>query len=208
MNHEIAIALFDYGGVLAEEGFQEGLAAIARLNGIDRVEFVQAGNEVVHETGYVTGQCPEAVYWDALRHETGIVQDDESLRQEILSRFVLRDWMIGFVSALRARRIRPGILSDQTNWLEELDGRDDFFRYFDYIFNSYHMGSSKREEDHFDKVVRVIGVKSGAILFVDDNEGNCARARSRGMRVIHYIDRPQFLAEAALFFPDMGSDVA
>ena len=70
------------------------------------------------------------------------------------------------------------------------------------------MGSSKREEDHFDKVVEVIGMKSGEILFVDDNEGNCARAHSRGMKTIHYIDRRQFLDEAALFFPDMESGFA
>lgn len=203
MSREIAITLFDYGGVLAEEGFQEGLAAIALLNDIERERFVQTGNRVVHETGYVTGRCSEAAYWEAVRRESGILQDDESLRREILSRFVLRDWMINFVRALRRSGVLAGILSDQTDWLEELDNRDDFFRYFDYVFNSYHMGSSKREADHFDKVLRVIDTRPGTVLFVDDNEGNCDRARSRGMEAIHYIDRERFFDEAVRFFPDI-----
>ena len=33
------VFLFDYGGVLAEEGFTEGLKAIAFKNGIDQDDF-------------------------------------------------------------------------------------------------------------------------------------------------------------------------
>lgn len=119
--------LFDYGGVLAEEGFALGLRAIADVNGLPGDDFVKKGHDLVHETGFVTGQVLEKTYWETVRAETGISGGDDALRQEILSRFTLRRWMIDLLGDLRDRIPLLGILSDQTNWLEELNERDRFF---------------------------------------------------------------------------------
>ena len=83
-------------------------------------------------------------WWDALRSEARVRGKDEALRLEILERFTLRPWMLGLVDELRGRGFTAGILSDQTNWLDELDGRFGFYGRFDFIFNSFHMGKSKR----------------------------------------------------------------
>jgi putative hydrolase of the HAD superfamily len=37
----IKVVFFDFGGVLAEEGFREGLLAIARHHGLDPQEFLK-----------------------------------------------------------------------------------------------------------------------------------------------------------------------
>jgi len=126
------IVLFDFGGVLAEEGFANGLKAIGRDNGFDPEAFFRIGSGLVHETGYVTGRCGEAEYWKALRGKTGIKDSDSKLREEILSRFILRKWMLGIVTEIKKAGVRTGILSDQTNWLNELNEKYDFFRYFDF----------------------------------------------------------------------------
>ena len=42
---EISTILFDYGGVLASEGFQDGLQALARRFGIDPQNLAAAGAE-------------------------------------------------------------------------------------------------------------------------------------------------------------------
>jgi len=55
----VSVILFDYGGVLAEEGFREGLKAIGRRSALIRtLSFPWA--EMVHETGYVLGKGDEA----------------------------------------------------------------------------------------------------------------------------------------------------
>ena len=202
----ISTVLFDYGGVLAEEGFRDGLKQIARLNGIDEDIFYKTAEDAIHSSGYLTGRAPESVYWELLRKTTGIRGDDKSFRKEILSRFTLRIWMIDLVERIRDCGARVGILSDQTNWLEEINTRDDFFHRFDYIFNSYYMGKGKREPSHFDDILQRVNTAASSVLFIDDNPGNCARAEQKGWKVIHYRSRDQFLEELAQYCPAVMQD--
>jgi putative hydrolase of the HAD superfamily len=193
--------LFDFGGVLAEEGFREGLMAIGRLNRIDPEAVYTAGVEITFAGGFATNGIDEQLFWDALRHKTGVTGVDETLRKEVLSRFVVRPWMIEIVKALRARHLVTAILSDQTKWLDELDRTYGFFQWFDRVYNSYYLGRSKQDPGVFDYVVGELGIKGEEALFIDDSEGNIARARGRGLCGILYQDRPQFEAELLSFFP-------
>lgn len=202
----VSTVLFDYGGVLAEEGFREGLKEIARLNGIDEDIFYKTAEDTIHTCGYLTGRTPESVYWELLRNKTGIRGDDQSFRKEILSRFTLRTWMIDLVERIRDCGARVGILSDQTNWLEEINARDDFFHRFDYIFNSYYMGKGKREPEHYDDVLRKVNAAASSVLLIDDNPGNCVRAEQKGWKVIYYRSRDQFLEELVRYCPAVIQD--
>jgi putative hydrolase of the HAD superfamily len=199
--NRIDTVLFDFGGVLAEEGFRNGLMAIARLNGLDEDEFFRTARDTIHTCGYVIGKATESVYWELLRKTTGIRGDDYSFRNEILSRFTLRDWMIDLVVRIKDFRVRVGILSDQTNWLDELNARFDFFWLFDYIFNSFHMGKGKKYPSHFDDIVRILGAPAHMVLFIDDDPGNCERAGQKGLQVIYYRTRDQFLEEIVKYYP-------
>lgn len=196
----VSVILFDFGGVLAEEGFREGLRAIGRRGGVDPEKVFSLGQKVVHETGYVLGKGDEASFWRALRAAAGVTGSDESLRDEILSRFVLRDWMLDLVRRLKGR-VRLGILSDQTDWLDRLNERDGFFRHFDVVFNSYHMGTGKHDPAHFVDVLERLRVRGPQVLFIDDSEGHCRRARQAGMEVIHYEERDAFFRDLARYCP-------
>ncbi len=148
----VKVILFDYGGVLAEEGFREGLMAIACANGLLPQGFFEMATATVYESGYVVGTADEHSYWDLLRQRSGIEQSDAELRKEILDRFILRSWMLEIVCGLRRRGYFVGILSDQTQWLDELDARDHFFAEFNVVFNSYHLGRGKKDPQVFDEV--------------------------------------------------------
>jgi putative hydrolase of the HAD superfamily len=187
--------------VLAEEGFREGLLAIARSNGVPEEEFFRKATEAVYETGYVVGKADEAAYWNALRTLTGIFGSDEALRGEILSRFKLRPWLIEIVRLLKARGLIVALLSDQTQWLDELDQRYSFFRHFDQVFNSYHMGKGKRDPVVFREVAQALGLDPRETLFIDDNPGNVQRALSQGLNAILYRDKDSFLEELQRFVP-------
>ncbi|MRR38090.1 HAD family hydrolase, partial [bacterium] len=109
---------------------------------------------------------------------------DEALRLEILNRFTLRPPMLDLVERLKSRGFTVGILSDQTNWLDELDDRFGFYCRFDYIFNSFHMGKSKNDPTHFDDVLRLLNRLGREVLFIDDNDGHVGRAVERGWKGI------------------------
>lgn len=193
--------LFDFGGVLAEEGFRNGLYAIAKLNGIEPGPFIETGFHIIYEVGYVLGRSDERTYWQAMRKTTGIKGSDESLRDVILSHFKLRPSMIELIKELKASHLSLAILSDQTNWLDELDAYHDFFRWFERVFNSYHMGKGKRDPTLFDDVLALMDVEPGKALFVDDNHGNIERAKQKGLHAILYENCGSFHKELALFCP-------
>jgi len=197
--YNIDMAVFDFGGVLAEEGFEKGLRAIAKRNGLDEIEFYNLAHGLIYSTGYSIGHVEEHIYWQTIRNKTGIRDNDEALRNEILSRFILRPWMFDIVKKIKANRNGVAILSDHTNWLDELNERYDFFKYFDVVFNSYHLGKTKMDPSHFTDVISRLNRAPERLLFVDDTEIYCDTARKAGMKTINYIDRDLFHKEIAGF---------
>jgi len=199
--YKIEYVLFDFGGVLAEEGFREGLHAIARQHGLEENRVSDTALKIIHETGYLTGRADENLFWKTFRKETGIPESNERLRGEILSRFILREWMFDLIADLGSRGLKTGILSDQTNWLDELNDQQNFFSHFDYIFNSYHMGKSKADPSHFDDIIDRLTTKGNRIIFVDDSSGNCERAGTRKIHAILYRERYAFIKELGRYYP-------
>jgi putative hydrolase of the HAD superfamily len=191
----IRVVLFDYGGVLAEEGFRNGLVALAREQGLDVEAMPQAAMQAVYDSGFVLGKGSEADFWSLLRERTGLQGDDATLTRRILDGFILRPWMIAVVDRLRKAGYQTGILSDQTHWLDQLDAEQHFAAHFDYIFNSYHRGKGKRDPSLFHDIARELDLQPAGILFIDDSAENVARARAAGWQVIQYRDRAQFLRE-------------
>ena len=198
--------IFDFGGVLAEEGFREGLKAIAKSKGLDPEDFHRISRisaELVYQTGYITGGCDEHSYWNAVREKTGVKGDDQEFREEILKRFKLRPEMTAVVKKIKSSGFIVAILSDQTNWLDELDQRTPFRHRFDYVFNSFHVGKTKRDPSIFRDVCNLLGVRPEEVLFVDDNLENVKRATSQGIRAIHFKGAREFQIEINKFV-EMG----
>ena len=66
----INAVLFDFGGVVAEEGFREGLQAIAEEQGLDPSRLAREGMDAVYDSGFVLGTGSAAEFWKLLRHRT------------------------------------------------------------------------------------------------------------------------------------------
>jgi epoxide hydrolase-like predicted phosphatase len=191
----IGAVIFDFGGVLAEEGFREGIKAIGREKCLDPEDFYRISSDLVYQTGYITGRCDEHSYWNAVRQKTGVKGDDQEFREEILKRFKLRPEMTAVVEKIKSSGIIVAILSDQTNWLDELDQKTPFHHHFDYVFNSFHLKKTKRDPSIFRDVCTLLGVRPEEVLFVDDNLENVKRAISQGLRAIHFKGVSEFRIE-------------
>jgi len=184
--------VIDFGGVLADEGFREGLEAIAGMNGLDPEEFFSVARNLIYESGYVTGKIDEHAYWEEVRLKTKVRNDDKELRREILNRFRLRPPMLQEIKRIKATGAIVALLSDQTDWLDEVNRQTPFYHYFDHIFNSFNMKKSKRDSTLFDDVARQLAVKPQEILFVDDTNENVERARARGWRTLRFTNVEDF----------------
>lgn len=191
----IRAVLFDYGGVLAEEGFSNTLEALAKEQNLDVDNMTAEGMRAVYDSGFVLGTGTESDFWSLMHERTGLNGNDANLTARCLQGFVLRQWMMELVADLRTRGYVTGILSDQTDWLDQLDARDDFCRYFDRVYNSYYIGKGKRDPSHFSDVAADLDLPPSCILFIDDSERNVVTAQSVGMQAILYSDRNGFMRE-------------
>jgi putative hydrolase of the HAD superfamily len=194
----IKAVLFDFGGVLAEEGFLKGLQAVGEKEGVDNL--FEVADRLIYETGYITGRTDEQSFWTAMKKETGIRGEDRRLREEILGRFVLRPAVIDYVKRIRASGAVTAILSDQTDWLDVIDKRTPFYKYFDHVFNSFTLHKGKRDPSLFNDVCKRLGIKPGEALFVDDKLENIRRASRSGMNTIHFKDIGSFEKDILSFF--------
>lgn len=190
----IRAVLFDFGGVLAEEGFYNGLVKLAAEQGLDVKTMPEEGMKAVYDSGFVLGRGSASDFWTLMRERTGLKGNDDSLTEVILDGFVLRDWMMDVVKKLRAEGYITGILSDQTHWLDELDEKYHFSRFFDRIYNSYYLGKGKQDPSLFTDVAADLKIQPAKVLFIDDNAANVSRAQAEGLRAIQYIDREDFNA--------------
>jgi len=192
---KIQAVLFDYGGVLAEEGFSNVLEALATEQNLAVHNMTQQGMQAVYDSGFVLGKGSESDFWSLLRERTGLHGDDAEHRGRIMDAFAIRPWMLELVAELRRQGYITGILSDQVDWLNRLDARDHFYSYFDHVYNSYYMGKGKRDPSHFIDVAADLGLEASAVLFVDDNKSNVDRAESVGMKGIQFVDRNTFMQQ-------------
>ncbi|MFO8033426.1 MAG: HAD family phosphatase [Desulfohalobiaceae bacterium] len=193
--------LFDFGGVLAEEGFAQGLREIARQNNLDPELVLQKAKEHIYASGYLLGKGREQDFWHRMRQDPGFTGQENAWRQEILSRFQLRDWMLETVRRIRASGSKVAILSDQVDWLDELNAQNHFFDLFHEVFNSYHLGWSKAVTETFRLVLQKLDCTPNQALFVDDDPGNIHRAEQAGLHCILYQDRQDFMQRLQVYCP-------
>ncbi len=199
----IEAVLFDFGGVLAEEGFYNGLRAIAAQQGLDPDDFFHLAVERLFATGYIVGAAGEATWWEELRGHSGIKGSDERLRLEILSRFLLKGRMFEIVEGLKALGLRLAVLSDQTNWLDELERSFRFSQHFERVFNSYHEKLHKRDPACFRHALSSMAVAPENALFIDDAKRNVVMARGVGIHAIHYENQERFEQELLSYIPEL-----
>jgi len=192
-NNSIKAVLLDYGGVIADEGFQNGLRAMAREQGLDEGTMMNVARSAVYDSGFLLGRGTEHEFWKCMREGAGLKGCDTELTKRVLEGFVLRPWMIKCVQQLNAQGVITGILSDQTHWLDWLNERDHFFEFFDHIFNSYHMGKGKRDPGLFHDITKQLVLSPNEILLVDDMKSNVTRAQAAGWKTIHYVDKASLL---------------
>ena len=102
--HKFEAIFFDFGGVIAEEGFRDGLMDIAIHEGLEPERFLESATKAIYESGYVIGKASERQYWSVVREITGASMTDLEMKSRILRSFILRLEMIRIVTVLRAKK--------------------------------------------------------------------------------------------------------
>ena len=107
--------------------------------------------------------------------------------------------MMGVVKKIKSSGLIVAILSDQTNWLDDLNQRTPFCQYFDHVFNSFYLKKTKRDPSLFKDICAKLGLKPEEVLLVDDSLDNIKRAESEGLRTIFFKGLSEFEKEIQKF---------
>ncbi len=208
MTAEIRAVYFDLGGVYYTEGFRDGLYTIARKHSLGQKEIYDNAVEVIFSNGYLHGRTPENSFWEDLAAACGVDTDLSIERETILTSFKPNKGMASLASRLR-EQIPVGMLTDQTNWLYELDERDDLLSAFDTVVNSYEEGFSKRDPEIFRIACERFSLLPGEVAFFDDNPGNIEIGNEFGVRAYLFESaaRTETLLEAEGIIIPSGSSV-
>jgi putative hydrolase of the HAD superfamily len=110
------------------------------------------------------------------------------------------------VGKLKSSGFVAAILSDQTNWLDEINRKTPFFHYFHYVFNSFHIRKSKRDTTIFRDICSEMGLNPHEVFFIDDNKENIKRASGEGLKVIHFKDVKNFEIEIENEIRETGTE--
>jgi putative hydrolase of the HAD superfamily len=119
---DIKAVIFDYGGVLAEEGFSNGLQALAKEQKLAVDDMTIEGMRAVYDSGYVLGKGTEADFWSLLRERTGLCGHDQDLKTRIIEGFVLRPAMLELVVKLKNWiSSRLSLVTRPTGWMSSIE---------------------------------------------------------------------------------------
>lgn len=195
MTQPFRAVIFDFDGVIAEQGFRCALVAATGSSEVDMPDLRREGMIALLKSGYVTGTGSEAAFARIFSQRTGRHLDVDRLRDVIVNRSVVRPWMLALSEGLQGAGFTTAVLTDHTDWLDDIERRSPFQHAFGHVFNSYSLGECKAQADVFATVVGRLGVPGQAAIFIDDNPANVARARSKGLAGIVYTERAQLLAE-------------
>jgi putative hydrolase of the HAD superfamily len=208
-NKEYSVIMFDFGGVIAEEGFVKGMEEIAKKCGLDPKVVVEAATDILYDSGYICGKTAEKEFWSAFKKRFSLDNySDEELREEVLRRFVIRPWTLDLIRTLRSSDIKVVLLTDQTNWIEEINEETPFYDMFDHVFNSYRLGKCKHDGTIFKEILNILGVDPKDIILVDDRRRNITLAEEYGIKGILYKSKDELLRELFAYLPELEGKMA
>ncbi len=191
----VQAVIFDFDGVIAERGFRAALRLLAARCGLDYRPLPGQAMDVLVSSGYLTGHATEQAWWQQLQAGLGPLGGCEQFRADVLVASRVRPWQIALAGRLAAAGYVTAVLSDHTDWLDQIEARQPFARSFGRVFNSYYLGVSKRESAAFLAVLDALDVSPGRAVFIDDNPDNVARALALGITGIVYREREAFLRD-------------
>lgn len=180
--------ILDFDGVVADSGFHAAVAALAGRLGHAPAVAVRAAMRALRASGYLTGKASEAHFWAALEAELGGRADMAAFRAALIAGSRPRARVLRLARDLADLGWRTAVLSDHTDWLDEIETRTPFGGAFAVVRNSYYTGSTKGEPAAFEGALEALGVRPEHAVFADDNPRNVSVARACALRAVVYDD--------------------
>ncbi|MFH8080496.1 MAG: HAD family phosphatase [Candidatus Aenigmatarchaeota archaeon] len=198
----IKAIIFDFGGVCFYPGTTNQLLLEALFNSkISKIKILslllnfkkrKKIRMLVEE--FNLGKISESVFWKKIKKVTGYDFDETELKKEIISLNKPIEPVINIIKNLK-KNYKLGLLTNNNAWLEEINKKYDFYKYFDVVINSCDVGISKPNKEIYIMMLERINAKPKECIFIDDKKKNVEAAIKLGINGIVYKNPKQLLLD-------------
>jgi len=184
----IKAIIFDFGGVYFTYSHDLLLNALKRTLNLNKKTIKKAWLSYIYD--YNEGKVSENVFWKKFKNRLKINSNDEVLRKSVLSIFKPIKDTHKIVQKL-GKKYQLCLLSNHTNWLDDLNRKFDFYKNFDVIINSFKVGARKPNTKIFKTALKKLGVKPKECVFIDDTIKYVKKAKKLGIKGIVFKSTEQ-----------------
>lgn len=182
--------LFDVMGTLVVDPFYEDVPKALGMTLKELIEVKHPTSWVDFERGVIDEQQLRKRFF-----ADGRDYPHEAMKAAMVEAY---DWVPGMRSMLEElsdKRYELHALSNYPVWYQLIEDKLRLSAYVDWTFVSCHMGVRKPEDEAYLQPVRQLACQPQELLFIDDQERNCVRARQLGLDAIVFSDAAQLRGE-------------
>lgn len=145
---------------------------------------------------YKLGKMTDQEFWSFAQKEWKLNKAPQELIDLMIQGYDVDEKVVSVVKRLRGGQYKTLICTN--NFPARINGlqkRFGFLDDFDACAFSYKIGAGKPSKEIFHELVKKSGLKSGEIVFADDNEDNLLGAKSVGINAFLYQGFENFLKQ-------------
>lgn len=116
--------------------------------------------------------------------------DVKKLHQIVINHFKPKSGMDKLVDKLR-KKYKVGMLTNQTEWLDEINSIYNFYPKFAPLINSKNVGYKKPEEKIFRILIKKANCLPEEIVFIDNDAEYGKPSRKLRIKFIHFQNQKQ-----------------
>lgn len=179
----IKAIIFDFAGVIGADGYWVWLRTVVPDIDSQKPYFLELSEEV--DRGTISNReflerlskrigVPERIIWPAVKRE-----------------IIINRGLLELIKSLK-EKYKIGMLSNFTHeWLREVINENHLESYFDQILISSEQKLIKPELEFFQKMLDLLGVNKGEVIFIDDRDYQIKAANKFGIKSIQYVSNDQ-----------------
>ncbi len=198
----IKAIIFDFGGVCFYPGTSNQLLKEALLNSdLPKIKIIslilnQKKRAEIKKCVDIfnAGKISEEKFWLKIKKITKYNFDENKIKKLIISLNKPIKETIDVLKKLK-KKYKLGLLTNNNSWLEEIDKKYKFSKYFDVIVNSYDVKTIKPNKKIYYIILEKLQLDPEECIFIDDQKENVKAAREIGMNAIIYRNAGHLLKQ-------------
>ncbi|PLX28830.1 hypothetical protein C0581_00890 [Candidatus Parcubacteria bacterium] len=200
MKPKIKLIVLDFHGILVKGDYKPVCRMLAKKHNVKWEEVY----EVLYKTHFreaVLGKIPESqVYIRTFKHFGWKGDSWKETHEYHKNAMHLNNSVYRFSLQLQKKGYTVLLLSQNTaDQFKSYVKRFDLKKDFKYITNTFDLGVPKASKETTDWIKKEFQVKSGEVIFCDDQENNLVAAKKDGMKTVHYKNFTQFKSDITKF---------